>query len=102
MIADIFYPIFTLMITILACFIRKKKGKLFWGFAPSCSPRYCPGLHGGGEKGGLQLAPDPPASQSFLAFPRTDAPIFFLSHPLKVTDLRIKNLLSWQNTLSDR
>ena len=25
MIADIFYPIFTLMITILACFIQKKK-----------------------------------------------------------------------------
>ena len=36
-------------------------------------------IEGGG--GGLQLAPDPQL-QSFLAFPRTDAPIFFLYSPL--------------------
>ena len=42
MIADIFYPTFTLTITILACFIRKK-AKLFRGFAPTGSPRHRPG-----------------------------------------------------------
>ena len=44
MIADIFYPILTLTITVLACFIREKK--LFEGFAPtpSISCRRGPGL----------------------------------------------------------
>ena len=42
MIADIFYPIFTLMITILVCFIRKKS-KIVQGFAYSRSPRHDPG-----------------------------------------------------------
>ena len=44
MIADIFYPIFTLTITVLACFIREKK--LFEVFAPtpSTSCRRGPGV----------------------------------------------------------
>ena len=81
MIADIFHPIFTL-ITILVCFIRKKKAKLFRGFAPSLSPRHHPGPHG--WEGGLQLPPDPQL-QSFLALPRTDALIFFLYYPLDIS-----------------
>ena len=82
MIADIFYPIFTLMITILACFIRKKKGKLFWGFAPSCSPRYCPGLHGGGGEGGLTARPGPPSFSIVFGFSKNQcAHIFSVSSP---------------------
>ena len=49
MIADIFYPIFTLTITVSACFIRKKtktKTKLFGGLAPTPSPRHRPGPSG--------------------------------------------------------
>ena len=43
MIANIFHPnIFTLTITILACFVKKKE-KLFSGFASMLSPRHCPG-----------------------------------------------------------
>ena len=55
MIADIFYPIFTLTITILACFTRKKL-KLFRGFSPTRSPRHCPRT-----PGGLAALPRPPA-----------------------------------------
>ena len=42
MIADIFYPIFILTITILACFIRRKS-KIVQGFAYTLSPRHRPG-----------------------------------------------------------
>ena len=42
MIADIFYPRFTLTITILACF-SQKKATLFGGIAPMPSPRHYPG-----------------------------------------------------------
>ena len=55
MIADIFYPIFTLTITTLACFTRKKL-KLFRGFSPTPSPRHCPR-----PSGGLTAPPSPPA-----------------------------------------
>ena len=55
MITDIFFPIFTLTITVLACFIRKKT-KLFGGFRPMPSTEHHPG-----PPGGLQL-PKPPAS----------------------------------------
>ena len=41
MIADIFYPIFTLTITVLAYFMQKN----CLGFLPS--PRHCPGPPGG-------------------------------------------------------
>ena len=81
MIADIFYPIFTLMITILACFIRKKKGKLFWGFAPSCSPRYCPGLHGGGGRGAYSSPQTPQLLNRFWLFQEPMRPYFFCLIP---------------------
>ena len=81
MIADIFYPIFTLTITILACFIRKKK--------ENCSGDLHPNVHQGialdsieGGRGGLTARPEPPASIVF-GFSRTDAPIFFLYYPLR-------------------
>ena len=74
MTADIFYPIFTLTITVLACFIRKKK--MFLGFAPTPSTGHHPG-----HSGKFQLPPDP-QPQSYLAPPKTDAPIFFLYYPL--------------------
>ena len=58
MIVDIFYPIFTLTIIVLACFIRKKK--LFGGFAPTPSPR-----HRAGPPGWLTTPPRPPAAIVF-------------------------------------
>ena len=57
--ADIFYPIFTITITNLVCFIRKKT-KLFGCFAPTPSPSLRPG-----SPGGLQL-PRNPQLQPFL------------------------------------
>ena len=75
MIADIFFPIFTLKNTVLACFIRKKK-KLFGGFAPTPSPGHHPG-----PPGGFQFPPGPHL-QSFLGFPKTNASIFFVCYPL--------------------
>ena len=80
MIANIFYPIFTLTITVLACFMR---GKLF-GFLH-------PRLHQGialNPLGGLQPLPDPQL-QSFLAWPKTDVPIFFLHYPLTLKTIYI-------------
>ena len=74
MIANIFHPIFTLTITILASFVRKK-AKLFRGFAPMLSPRHRPGPPG-------YNPPPDPQLQSFLALPRTETPIFFLYYPL--------------------
>ena len=59
MIADIFYPIFTLTITILACF-KRKKVKLFRGFSLKRSPRHRPR-----PTGGLTAPPRPPASIAF-------------------------------------
>ena len=53
MIADIFYLIFTLMITVLVCFIQKK---LFGGFTPMTSP-WTPW--------GLTVPPRPPAAIVF-------------------------------------
>ena len=75
MITNIFHPIFTLTITILACFVRKK-AKLFRGFAPTLSPRHRPGPPA------YSPPPPDPQLQSFLALPRTETPIFFLYYPL--------------------
>ena len=75
MIADIFYPIFNLTITVLACFIRKK-AKLF----RDLHTRVFQGT-ALDPLGGLELPPDPQL-QSFLAMPRIDTPIFFLYYPL--------------------
>ena len=66
MIADIFYPIFTLTITVLARFTLKK---LFRGFVPMPSTSYRSG-------------PPDPQLQLFLALPKTDVPIFFLYYLL--------------------
>ena len=77
MIADIFYTIFTLTITISVCFTRKKV-KLFRGFSITRSPRHRPR-----PPGGAYSSPPEPQLQSVLAFPKTDAPIFFLHYPLK-------------------
>ena len=85
MMADIFHPIFTLTITVLACFIRKKT-KLFRSFAPKSLPRHPPR-----PPGGLQLPLDPQSQlQSFLALPKNDAPIFFLYYPLPVAPNKIE------------
>ena len=52
--------------------------------------------------GGLELAPDP-QRQSFLAFPRTDAPIFFLYYPLHMIFYlnlcQTLNKFSWADSL---
>ena len=72
MIAENFYPIFTLTITILAC-LYEKKTKIVPGFHQ--------GISLGLLEGGLAASPDPQL-QSFLALPKTDAPIFFLHYPL--------------------
>ena len=75
MIADIFYPIFILLITVLVCFIQKKT-KLFGGFAPMLSPRHYLGPPSG------SCLPSDPQLQLFLALLKTDVPIFCLYYPL--------------------
>ena len=65
MVADIFYPIFTLKITMLAYFIQKKKKKKKWGPCPHQSITLDPLV-------GLQL----PFAK------KDDATIFFLDYPL--------------------
>ena len=74
MITDTLYPIFTLTITVLACFIQKNKNKKNVGLHPHQGISLDP-------LRGLQLPPDPQL-QLFLALPKTDAPIFFLYYPL--------------------
>ena len=82
MITDIFYPIFTLTITVLTYFIRKKNwGGAEGGWAGVRTNIFTKALPWG--SGGLQLPPDPQLL-SFLAWPKIDAPIFFLYFPLKV------------------
>ena len=81
MIADIFYPIFTLMITILACFIRKKK--------ENCSGDLHPHVHQGialdsmeGGEGGLTARPGPPSFSIVFGFSKNRcAHIFSVSSP---------------------
>ena len=68
MTANIFYPTFTLTITILACFIRKK-AKLFRGFAPTGSPRHRPG------------PPRPPSFNRFWFCQELMRPYFFCIIP---------------------
>ena len=53
----IFYPIFTLTITVLACFTQKKT-KLCGGFTPMTSPKHRPG-----PSGELTAPPDPSCNQ---------------------------------------
>ena len=72
MIADIFYPIFTLTITVLAYFN-------VWGFRTDIFTKAFPWV-----LGGLQLPPDPQLL-SFLVLQKIDAPIFFLYYPLQAS-----------------
>ena len=65
MVADIFYPILTLKITVLACFIQKKNR----GPRPQQSITLDPLVV-------LQLSPYPQLQK------KNDAPIFFLDYPL--------------------
>ena len=69
MVADIFYPIFTLKITVLACFIQEKQKNL----GASSPPGHLPGPPGG------LTAPLPPPIPP--AAKKNDAPIFFLDYP---------------------
>ena len=62
MVADIFYPILTLKITVLACFIQKKLGAL-------PPPGHLPG-----PPGGLTVPPYPKLQKN-------NAPIFSLDYP---------------------
>ena len=73
MIANIVHPIFTLTITILACFVRKKQ---------NCLGDLHPRFHQGIALDPLLTAPRDPQLQPFLALPRTETPIFFLYYPL--------------------
>ena len=73
MTADIFYPIFTLTITVLACFIQKNKP--VWAFALTPLPEHHPG-----PLGRLTAPPRPPTAIVF-DFAKTDVPIFFLYFP---------------------
>ena len=61
-ISPIFYPIFTLTITVIACFTRKKKNKIVRGFRNHTFTK---------------------ASPWTLASPKTDASIFFVYYPLQ-------------------
>ena len=63
MIADIFYPICTLTITILACFTRKKKTKIVWGFVSMLSPGHHPRPPGGW--GGVTAPPQTPSCNRY-------------------------------------
>ena len=71
MVADIFYPILTLKITVLACFIQKKIG----GLTPRQSITLDPLV-------GLQL----PHTLSYKqeTKKKNDASIFFLDYPLMI------------------
>ena len=70
MIADIFYPIFT--ITILACFTWKKN---VWGFTPMPSLRHRPGPPGG------LTAPPNPNCNCFWCCQKLMCPYFFCIIP---------------------
>ena len=89
MIADIFYPIFTLTITILACSTRKKV-KLFRGFSPTRSPRHHPRPPGGG----IQLPPRAPASIGFGFAKNRCTHIFSALSSEEMHKLKITN--TWQ------
>ena len=77
MIADIFYPIFTLMITVLAC-CTWKKTKFVSGLCTHAFTRASPWTPWGG---GLQLPPDTQL-QLILALSKTNMTIFFLYYTL--------------------
>ena len=75
MVADIFYPILTLKITVLALFYTKKRS----GASP-------PPEHHPGTPGGLTAPPIPPAAKK----KKNDVPIFFLDYLLNTVVLFIQ------------
>ena len=79
MIADIFYPILTLKITVLACFIRKKETKLLVGFSPTPSTGHHPG-----HSGELTAPPRPPVAILFGFSKNQCAHIFSVLSPAKI------------------
>ena len=81
MIADIFYPIFTLTITILACFIRKKR-KIVQGICTHTFTKALPWTpwRGGGGRD-LQLTPDAQLLNRFWLFQKPMRPYFFCIIP---------------------
>ena len=82
MIADIFYPIFTLMITILACFIRKKKRKIVLGICTLMFTKVLPWTPWRGGEGGLTARPGPPSFSIVFGFSKNRcAHIFSVSSP---------------------
>ena len=81
MVADIFYPIFTLTITILACFTRKQV-KLFRGFSPTLSPRHRPR-----PPGGAYSSPQSPSFNRFWLSKNRCAHIFSALSPALYVDL---------------
>ena len=66
MVADIFYPILTLKITVLACFIQKKLG----ASPPTRASPWTPWW--------VYSSPHTPSCK------KNDAPIFFLDYPLTI------------------
>ena len=69
MVADIFYPIFILKITVLVCFLQKKLGT-------SPQPGHLP------ERPGGLTAPPIPHAEKKKKKKKNDAHIFFLDYPL--------------------
>ena len=72
MVADIFYPIFTLKIPVLASFIQEKQKNLGASSPPGQLP---------GPPGGLTAPPPPPPPPYPQLQKKNDAPIFFLDSP---------------------
>ena len=83
MIADIFYPISTVTITVLAYFTRKK---IVQGLCTHAFTRTSPWV-----LWELTALPIPPAVIVF-GFAKTDAPIFFLYYPLMIYHISNKFL----------
>ena len=81
MIADIFYPIFTLTITILACFIRKKR-KIVQGICTHTFTKASPWTPWRGEGGGAYSSPWTPSFSIIFGFSKNRCThIFSVSSP---------------------
>ena len=78
MIADIFYPIFTLTITILACFIRKKR-KIVQGICTVHQGITLDSIEGKGW--GAYSSPWTPSFNRFWLFQEPMHPYFFCIIP---------------------
>ena len=90
MITDTSYPIFILTITVLACFIWKKR-KLFRGFASTSSPGHHP------RPPWELTAPPRPPPIFFLYYPLGNFRSFFALSPPK--NPKTQDLKKWKNLL---